>query len=180
MIPTFQIEGIDWLQRHIDISDTLLDLGCGIMSITKRLKCKHITGLDVWKPYVDKICHELENENRFTISCFNIEKDIDTIKTNSFDIVMALDVVEHFEKNISLKLIYEMERIASKKIIIFTPEGFKSQENGKGWGANNPKYQKHRCGFNHEELKALGYITLRRIGGDNPAILAIKEILCRR
>lgn len=178
-ISTFRIEGIDWLQQYIAPSDTLLDVGCGIMPVTKHIKCKYITGVDVWKPYIDQISNKL-NRSLFKVLCFDVEKSLDTIMTNKFDIVVALDVMEYFEKATSLRLINEMERIASKKVIIFTPEGFILQDDGKGWGINNPEYQKHRCGFSHEEFENLGYVTLRRVGGDNPAILAIKEIPCQR
>jgi hypothetical protein len=68
--------------------------------------------------------------------------------------VICLDVIEHFEKTQALELIRELERIARKVVVLFTPYGFMPQEPE----AENP-FQEHKCGFSNTELRYLGYST---------------------
>jgi hypothetical protein len=68
------------------------------------------------------------------------------------DCVVALHVVEHFEKNDSLKLINHMQTWANKMIIIETPNGFVKQE-----GTFENPYQEHLCGYTVNELRQLGF-----------------------
>jgi hypothetical protein len=83
-----------------------------------------------------------------------IQKDvIDFVKSQpnkSFDAVLALDIIEHFVKSDALFLIKEIERIAKKKVIIVTPNGF--------WpGMLSGPGQVHLCGFAYDEFKKFGY-----------------------
>jgi len=73
-------------------------------------------------------------------------------ETNSFDCVLASDLIEHLTKEDGLKLIDMMEKIAKNKIIIFTPNGFLSQ----GEYDNNP-WQIHKSGWTVKEMKEKGY-----------------------
>ena len=68
------------------------------------------------------------------------------------DCVVALHVVEHFEKNDSLKLINQMHNWAIKMIIIETPNGFVKQK-----GTIENPYQEHLCGYTVNELRQLGF-----------------------
>lgn len=49
------------------------------------------------------------------------------IKDNSFDLVIAYDLIEHLPKHEAVMLIYQMKRIASKFTVVFTPNGFQPQ-----------------------------------------------------
>jgi len=69
-------------------------------------------------------------------------------KENSFDCVLASDVIEHFSKEEGYKLIEMMEKIARRKVIIYTPNGFLKQ----GEYDNNP-WQVHKSGWNVKEMK---------------------------
>ncbi len=73
-------------------------------------------------------------------------------KKNSFDAVVAIDVIEHLNKKDGIKLMEDMEWIARKKIIILTPEGFHKQ----GIVNGNP-YMKHLSGWKSHEFKKRGY-----------------------
>jgi ubiquinone/menaquinone biosynthesis C-methylase UbiE len=145
------------LQKDVDEEDRIIDVGCGIFMITDGISCKSILGIDIWTPYLDlkkdqfqTIKFDIANPNNFKIF-------ID----NSYDVITCLDVIEHLEKDKGLALIKELKRIARKKVVIFTPEGFVEQSDGLAgsWGENNPIYQKHRSGWTTEELKSLGFET---------------------
>lgn len=78
--------------------------------------------------------------------------------SNLFDAVIGLDIIEHLHRNDSEKLVYAMECIARKKVIIITPNG-----KTKGHKSDIP-YMKHLCGWNRNEFYERGYCIFG-IGG---------------
>ncbi len=77
----------------------------------------------------------------------------------TFDVVVALDVVEHFEKPDALGVIDEMMRISRGAVVVVTPSGFVAQP-----PTESEPWQQHRCGFEAEDLRALGF-DVRGLGG---------------
>ena len=73
-------------------------------------------------------------------------------KENSFDCVLASDIIEHLPKEQGLELLDIMEKIAKKKVIIMTPNGFLQQ----GEYDNNP-FQIHKAGYTAKEFREKGY-----------------------
>lgn len=132
-------------------SATLLDLGCGKNSPVKGFakSLSYSLAVDSYAPY-------LEESRAKKIHSAYIRGDILTecrkMPNNSFDCVMALDVIEHFEKIDGFKLLAEMERLARKKIIIYTPNGFLKQT---AFGGNG--VQRHLSGWTAEEMRRLGF-----------------------
>jgi hypothetical protein len=61
-------------------------------------------------------------------------------------------LIEHLNKKDGLKLISMMEKIARKKVIIFTPNGFLKQ----GALYDNP-WQVHKSGWTAKEMQKKGY-----------------------
>lgn len=82
-----------------------------------------------------------------------VQADIRTLpyRNDSFDVAVALDVIEHFEKDDAVRLIQELERVA-KKVVLVTPSGYMPQP-----GTPEQPWQEHRCGFAPDELERLGY-----------------------
>lgn len=72
--------------------------------------------------------------------------------SNSFDCVLASDLIEHLTKEDGIRLIEVMEKIAKNKVIIFTPNGFLPQREHD----NNP-WQVHKSGWTVKEMKERGY-----------------------
>lgn len=169
---SFRIMGISWLQKYIDIDDEVIDFGCGLMPITRKLKCKKLIGIEVYEPNIEKLRIELACLSNVYIWQFDLAGPfLGKMRNNSTDIALAIDVVEHFPPKDSKRLINEMERIGRKRIVIFTPIGYVPQEREE-----NRKHQRHRCGYFPEELEALGYTTFLREGGNVPSFLAVKEL----
>jgi len=77
----------------------------------------------------------------------------------SFDAVMMIDLLEHLEPADGLALLGKAQRLARKKVIVFTPNGFVRQDEYGG----NP-LQVHRSGWTVEDLRGRGY-RLYGIGG---------------
>jgi len=149
-----------WVRTEIDKDDTVLDLGCGIGAPVKNLSCKFITGVDIYEGYksiAEKYLDEV------------IVADITKINFNerSFDVVLILDVIEHLKYEDAVALIEKAEKWARKKVIVFTPIGFLTQELSKDgyddWGFPN-RAQRHICGFENDFFIQRGYSTFEYPG----------------
>ena len=130
---------------------TLLDLGCGSESPIEKLthKISYSVGVDISEESISlskkaKIHHEYKKMN-----VLDIEK---VFAPKSFDCVVAFELIEHLTKKDGLQLLNMMEKIARKKIIISTPNGFIEQNEYD----NNP-FQIHRSGWSYYEIKKMGF-----------------------
>lgn len=81
---------------------------------------------------------------------------LDIFQNSSFDLVVAFDLIEHLTKDEGYILLYEMDRIACKSSIIFTPNGFVWQPPSK-----NNSFNAHISGWKATELRKLGWSQLR-------------------
>lgn len=81
---------------------------------------------------------------------------LETFQNSTFDLVVAFDLIEHLTKDEGYILLYEMDRIASKSSIIFTPNGFVWQP-----PSTNNSFNAHISGWKATELRKLGWSQLR-------------------
>ena len=103
----------DLINHEINKRDSILDLGCGIMQATDGLR-NYILGVDIWDKYLNHI------KDRFPTVKLSME-ETDRFMDKSYDVVFCLDVLEHLEYDLALKIIDECKRIARNKVIIYTP-----------------------------------------------------------
>lgn len=68
------------------------------------------------------------------------------------DAVVALDVIEHLEREPALALLAAFERVARRRVVVFTPNGWVPQP-----GTLENPYQEHRSGFDVADMRARGY-----------------------
>lgn len=142
------------LKKELHDCKNVLDLGCGersplhLLKDDPKFKNLYSVGVDVFSPYIlknvkeNKIHSKYINQNIFEID----------FPEKSFDCVIMLDVIEHFEKKDFLKFLPKLEKIA-KKIVIMTPNGFVQQKEYD----ENP-YQLHKSGWTVADMKKLGFI----------------------
>jgi hypothetical protein len=76
-----------------------------------------------------------------------------------FDLVTFLDVIEHFPKRQGFELLERCERLTSKYIVVFTPNGFLEQ--GPEYGN---VFQRHLSGWFPHDFEGLGYTVHGAIG----------------
>lgn len=147
---------MNWLgeliQRNVDPSDTVLDLGCGIMQATKGLACKSILGVDIFRRYLEELKHEYQT---LLLSVTNTSVFLD----DAYDVVLCTDVVEHLEKEAALILLNECIRICRRVAVVYTPIIFRhnQQPEGGAWGLGENLHQLHKCILTKEELECSGY-----------------------
>jgi hypothetical protein len=92
------------------------------------------------------------------------------VSAGSFDAVVALDVIEHFEKEAGYRLLDTMERTARRRVIVYTPNGFVPQT-----ATDNP-WQQHLSGWTIGDFVARGYTVSgaygwKRLRGEESRLL---------
>lgn len=146
LFPDYIIE----LKKVIADSKTLLDVGCGSNSPIQYLSQQtNAVGIDSFEPSLKQSMVKKIHDRYILDNVLNIKNHF---SPSSFETVVALDLIEHLEKKTATKLISDMEEIASKKVVIFTPNGFLSQ----GEFDNNP-CQVHLSGWSVKDFKERGY-----------------------
>lgn len=137
------------IDNEIQNNWTILDAGCGRDSPLKHIKNgSYKVGLDFYEPYiVQSKAKRIHND--YVIG------DVKEMpfKDKSFDVAVSIEVLEHLDKDDGLKMIKEMERVAKRKIILTTPNGFLATYGGP---KDNPR-EKHLSGWTYDELKKLGF-----------------------
>lgn len=165
----FRLFGISFEQYFAALQETivdgscqsLLDIGCGEKSPIFRFS-KSIaltTGVDSHLPSIERSREEGIHTDYVQMNLADIGS---RFAPRSFDCVVALDVIEHFEKEDGLRLLDAMERIAKKKVVVYTPNGFVAQPPTP----DNP-HQLHRSGWTAAEMRARGYEVIG-LGGWRP------------
>jgi len=133
---------------------SVLDVACGLSLKSRFLTPtpKIIIGVDIYEPYLKNIKADVP----YALVKYDVRKLKDIFLPNSFDIVYAIDILEHLERKESIGLIKQLKEIAKKAIVIETPKGFIPQDiDIQGYGAH--KYQTHRSGWNVNELESMGF-----------------------
>lgn len=159
-------------------AQSILDVGCGqgfpMRMIKKRMEVKKSVGVDLFKPYIE-IGKKLKIHNQYIIS------DVRKLKfTNrSFDVVLALQILEHLKKKDAWKVVEKIEKIAKKQIIIATPIGKMYHPM-----VDNNKLQLHISAFYPEEFEKRGYKIIRfgrkELLGENGVVHKLDNDLFRK
>ena len=138
------------LENFLSDCESVLDVGCGDNSPLARVrKTFYSEGVDIFEKSI-KASKKKRIHDKYTIS--DIRRIDKLFKNKNFDAVIALDVIEHLRKKESLSLIKKMEKIAKKKVIILTPNGFYHQD-----AYDDNPHQVHLASWKPNDLKGLGY-----------------------
>jgi SAM-dependent methyltransferase len=136
---------------------TVLDVGCGLSLKSQFIEADFRVGLDMHRPYLEKIDARVP----YVCICADATRIEHLFLPHSFDLVLLLDIVEHLDKPQALDLIRQAERVARRAVVIETPKGFLPQ-NIDILGLGGDHFQTHRCGFETDELAALGFDVVVR------------------
>jgi ubiquinone/menaquinone biosynthesis C-methylase UbiE len=149
------------LELAVGDANTLLDVGCGAYSPIKSFSAEtrarlDATGVDGFGPSIERSRADGVHQRYVQMDIAEIGK---RFADGEFECVLASDVIEHFNKEDGWKLLEKMERLASKRVIVFTPNGFVAQ----GEYDANPM-QVHKSGWTVDEFAQRGYRVIG-IGG---------------
>ena len=151
----YRIYGADGvLSRVIEPGMRVLDVGCSDGRGSEVLSRARAYGADIYRPALAS-AHDTGRRGPVT------QADVRQLPfaDDAFDVVVSLDVVEHFEKPDALRVLDEMERVSRSTVVVVTPCGFVPQP-----GTDDEPWQEHKCGFEAAELSALGY-SVSGLGG---------------
>jgi len=129
------------MKQFLDGYQSILDIGCGPNSPLSLLNFQYSVGLDADKLNIKK-AKKNKTHDKYVLS--DARKIRKIFPSKSFDSVAALDLIEHLPKKDGFCLIEDMEEIARKKVIIFTPNGFIAHPD-------------HLSGWNVAEMRNSGY-----------------------
>lgn len=105
--------------------ERVLDLGCaqGTFCFVLAPLCKHVTGVDYSEKAIE-ICNRLLEKSSFkNISFVQADCQDTGLEGQSFDVIMAADLLEHLYPKVSEKTLDECWRLLKKegKLVIWTP-----------------------------------------------------------
>jgi O-antigen ligase/SAM-dependent methyltransferase len=142
-------------RTYVDVLGTLLtgvgsvlDVGCGSRSPLADVRGSfRSVGVDAHRP-------SIQASRRAQIHDDYLEQQVTELdaEPGSFDAVVLLDLIEHLERDDARALLERAERIARRRVVVSTPNGFVPQD---GYGDN--AWQVHRSGWTVADLEQRGY-----------------------
>ena len=126
----------------------VLDVGGASGRIWQDLLCPciHLTIVDPFDP--GQLAVDLANERILS----EFQKCLPLMANDSFDIVVAIDLIEHLPLHEGYLLLYSMERLARKAVIIYTPNGFVWQP-----PSENNEFNAHVSGWSVGDFRRFGF-----------------------
>src|ERR1043166_5173699 len=112
------------LRKALNDCDTVLDVGCGSPSPLHLFQARRSVGIDGHQPSLDQA---QKSGTHHEFICEDIRRLEHQFSGGQFDCCIALDVIEHLKKADGFKLMEAMEKVARRKVIFFTPNGFLPQ-----------------------------------------------------
>lgn len=136
------------LRRELSGLGSVLDVGCGSDSPLQFVHgIGRKVGVDAFEPSLTASRARGLHDEYLRMELQSLD-----IAPKSYDAVVLLDLIEHFEKPVGLEFLKRLEGIATQKVLLFTPNGFLPQPAYE----DNP-WQLHRSGWEAPELRGLGY-----------------------
>jgi len=145
-----------WLKRDLEDCDVILELGCGSNSPLIQIGVSHRTdAVDIWQPYID-----MHNRSGTYRHC-NLGNLLNLNTDDKYDAVVICDVLEHLKKeDVDATMLFaKLEAIATKKIILFTPNGYVDNDEVDG-----DPFQKHLSAWEPEDFTSRGYKVVGATG----------------
>lgn len=136
---------------------SVLDVACGLSLKSKYIPAQIRVGVDIYEPYFQHIQADVP----YVVIKYDIRHLRDIFLPKSFDLVIALDIIEHITKEEGIELMRQCEDIARKGVIFETPKGYIPQ-NLDIQGHGGHEWQTHRSGWEPEEFTGHGYKVISR------------------
>lgn len=136
--------------------DSLLDVGCGVTKHSPMYDLARnfgkIIGIDLFEPTIAENKISGNYHEYYVWDAKDIEQKFGP---KSVDAILATDLIEHVDPKTGIELLDQFDRVARKKIILFTPNGFIPQDE-----YDDNKFQIHRSGWTVNDFRSRGYRVL--------------------
>ncbi|OGE36800.1 hypothetical protein A3B45_00275 [Candidatus Daviesbacteria bacterium RIFCSPLOWO2_01_FULL_39_12] len=146
------------LSKLVGNGQTVLDLGCGDGALTRSIYKKgwEITGVDIYKKSLDQA--KKREVYKYLIKG-DIEKVVQDLvkRRKKYDVVLFSQVIEHISKKKGERVLDLIEKLAKRRILVGTPNGFMVQP--EVFIRGNP-HQHHHSGWVVEDFLKRGYKVL--------------------
>jgi SAM-dependent methyltransferase len=146
------------LGRVIPEGSSVLDVGCGSHSqlVNLRDRLSRLTGIDAFPAALA----EAQRRGAFDSLVEGRVQELDKLfDANAYDVVAAIDLLEHLDEEDGARLLEPMERVATGRVVVLTPNRFVPQGELDG----NP-WQVHRSGWSPRQFRLRGF-TVRGMHG---------------
>ncbi|MDP2282774.1 MAG: class I SAM-dependent methyltransferase [Pseudohongiella sp.] len=108
-----------------------------------------IDGIEAFKDYITPV-HEYAYNNIFIGNALDVLPTL----TRRYDVVLAIDILEHFDKDEGRQFIELLKHVCSGSVLVSTPKEFIEQHIEA-----NP-YEDHRSCWSLADLQACGFTTV--------------------
>jgi hypothetical protein len=144
-----------YLTKYTEEASRILDVSTGygkngyVLRVLR--KPVYMVGVDLFLPYLKIVKHHRIYDDVILCDVSNLP-----LQSDSFDIVVASEVIEHLERGKGFSLLDEIERVATRRVIVTTPnkpdprEGILSSE-----GFN--QYEAHISSWGVADFKCRGF-----------------------
>lgn len=145
------------VEKVIRETEVVADIGCGIAPMNYFRPKLHFM-IEPWREYADILSYRYSGDKSVVVLRQGALEALVSFADNSVDSIFLLDVIEHIEKDVGVKIIGECERVAREQVVIFTPLGFMPQHveanEPDGWGLSGAAVQEHRSGWLPEDFSS--------------------------
>ncbi len=141
------------IRRLIPVGSTVVDVGCGDGHLMAWINWRfqyEVIGIDINQADLDKAKtrHVYKRLIRFDLTS-------EEFPEKKFDVVLCSQTIEHIPKQKALVLIKRLEKLARKRVIIATINGFFPYDHKISHG----DYDKHQSGWDPADFLAKGYVV---------------------
>lgn len=158
------------IDMHMPNPRSILDVGCGFGKFGVLLRERYdirknryekkdwmtkIDAVEVWAKYITPL-HTYVYSNIYSANILTALKWLP-----HYDVILALEVLEHLPKDEGLTVLYELQARCNKLMVISFPNTFNGRE-GRDW--ENP-HERHQCLWTQEELNACLDDNVIKLGG---------------
>lgn len=142
------------LLEQLKFCESILDVGSGTGILLERYEATVVLGMDIHRPYL--LHRKYKSPHIIPVHADALHMD-KLFLPDTFSAVTFIDSLEHFDMQDGKRLLGMAERIASNRVVVFTPRGYFPQDGVDHFSLKGEHYQKHRSGWEPEDFMELGY-----------------------
>lgn len=169
---------IQVIKEQMKSCESVIEFGAGHFEMIGALNCATRIGVEIHRPYIERrIC-----DASVIPICADATVIAKQIPDESLEGVMLIDFIEHLDKQTALEMLDDIERIATKSLVVHCPAG-KHPQSEDAFGLGGDEFQTHRSQWEAEDFESRGYVVIMidkffedKEDVDPRAIVAVKRL----